>query len=239
MEQLQILVPVYNEEDSILVVLEKLNQQSNTIGSIVITVIDDGSTDKTSEILRNNSHLYSKLISCKTNLGKGKAVILGLEQIKSGYIVIQDADLEYDPRELPRLINLVEEYNADVLLTSRLSGSPITRVHYFWHKIGNIFLTLVFNLLNNTSFTDLYSGYLIFDRKLINVEKLNFYGWGQQAEIMTYLVKNSSKIFECPITYRGRTYEEGKKIRASAMLNVLAGIIITRIRIVFLRKIQN
>jgi hypothetical protein len=87
--------------------------------------------------------------------------------------------------------------------------------------------------LNNTSFTDLYSGYLIFDRKLINEAKLKFNGWGQQAEIMTYLVKNSSKIYECPITYRGRTYKEGKKIRASAMLNVLTGIIFTRIRVIF------
>ena len=158
---------------------------------------------------------------------------MGLRNIKSGYVLIQDADLEYDPNEIPRLVRLVEHYGADVLLTSRLSGSPITRVHYFWHKMGNVFLTLVFNILNNTSFTDLYSGYLIFDRKLIKEEKLKFYGWGQQAEIMTHLVKNSSKIYECPITYRGRTYEEGKKIRASAMFNVLGGILLTRFRIIF------
>jgi glycosyltransferase involved in cell wall biosynthesis len=233
MTSLQILVPVYNEEDTILIVLKKLNQQKKFIKSFSITVVDDGSTDNTPNLLRTNSHLYSKLITSESNNGKGKAIIMGLENIKSGYVLIQDADLEYDPNEIPRLISLVEQYGADVLLTSRLSGSPITRVHYFWHKMGNVFLTLVFNILNNTSFTDLYSGYLIFDRKLIKEEKLKFYGWGQQAEIMTHLVKNSSKIYECPITYRGRTYEEGKKIRASAILNVLAGILLTRMRIIF------
>jgi glycosyltransferase involved in cell wall biosynthesis len=233
MRSLQLLVPVYNEQNTILTVLEKLNQQKKHLNSFFVTVVDDGSTDNTPKLLRKNSHLYSKLITNETNSGKGKAVIMGLKSIESGYVLIQDADLEYDPKEIPRLISLVEQYGADVLLTSRLSGSPITRVHYFWHKMGNVFLTLVFNILNNTSFTDLYSGYLIFDRKLINEEKLKFYGWGQQAEIMTHLVKNSSKIYECPITYRGRTYEEGKKIRASAMLNVLAGILLTRLRIIF------
>jgi len=230
---LQILVPVYNEEDTILIVLKKLNQQKKFIKSFSITVVDDGSTDNTPNLLRTNSHLYSKLITGESNNGKGKAIIMGLKNIESGYVLIQDADLEYDPNEIPRLVSLVEQSGADVLLTSRLSGSPITRVHYFWHKVGNVFLTLVFNVLNNTSFTDLYSGYLIFDRKLINEKKLKFHGWGQQAEIMTYLVKNSSKIYECPITYRGRTYKEGKKIRASAMLNVLAGMILTRIRMIF------
>jgi glycosyltransferase involved in cell wall biosynthesis len=184
-------------------------------------------------LLKKNPHLYSNLITSETNGGKGKAVIMGLKSIKSGYVLIQDADLEYDPKEIPRLVSLVEQYEADVLLTSRLSGSPITKVHYFWHKIGNVFLTLVFNFLNNTTFTDLYSGYLIFDRKLINEEILKFYGWGQQAEILTHLVKKSSKIYECPITYRGRTYQEGKKIRAGALLNVLAAILLTRFRIIF------
>lgn len=233
MTSLQILVPVYNEEDTILIVLKKLNKQKKFINSFSITVVDDGSTDNTPNLLKKNSHLYTKLITSESNNGKGKAVIMGLKNIESGYVLIQDADLEYDPIEIPRLVSLVEQYGADVLLTSRLSGSPITRVHYFWHKMGNIFLTLVFNVLNNTSFTDLYSGYLIFDRNLINEEKLKFYGWGQQAEIMTHLVKNSSKIYESPITYRGRTYEEGKKIRASAMLNVLAGILLTRFRTIF------
>ena len=233
MKPLQVLIPVYNEENTILVLLEKLNQQKKHFNSFIITVVDDGSTDKTPDLLRKKPHLYSKLITCGSNSGKGKAIIIGLKSIKSGYVLIQDADLEYDPREIPKLFSLVEQYGAEVLLTSRFSGSPITRVHYFWHKIGNVFLTRVFNILNNTTFTDLYSGYLIFDRKLINEKILKFYGWGQQAEIMTYLVKNSMKIYECPITYQGRTYEEGKKIHASAMLNVIAGILLTRIRIIF------
>ena len=131
MRSLQILVPVYNEQNTILTVLEKLNQQKIHLNSFFITVVDDGSTDNTPKLLRKNSHLYSKLITNETNSGKGKAIILGLKSIESGYVLIQDADLEYDPKEIPRLISLVEQYGADVLLTSRLSGSPITRVHYF------------------------------------------------------------------------------------------------------------
>lgn len=233
MNQLHVIVPVYNEENTILEVLEKLNQQKKHISSLTITVVDDGSTDKTPMYLREKPFLYSKLITCQSNGGKGKALIEGLKSLESGYVLIQDADLEYDPEEIPRLFSMVEHNGADVLLTSRFSGSPITRVHYFWHKIGNTFLTRVFNILNNTTFTDLYSGYLIFDRQLISEENLKFHGWGQQAEIMTYLVNNAKKIYECPITYRGRTYEEGKKIRASAILNVLAGILLTRIRVIF------
>lgn len=233
MEVLEVLIPVYNEENTILEVLQNLNNQKTYLHSILITVVDDGSTDNTPELLRKNPHLYSNLITNEANRGKGKAVIMGLKSIKSGYVLIQDADLEYDPKEIPRLVSLVEQNGADVLHTSRFSGSPITRVHYFWHKLGNVFLTLVFNILNNTTFTDLYSGYLIFDRKLIKEENLKFYGWGQQAEIMTHLVKNASKIYECPIPYQGRTYQEGKKIRAGAMLSVLAGILLTRFRIIF------
>jgi glycosyltransferase involved in cell wall biosynthesis len=232
---LSILIPVYNEEKTIIEVLAKLNKVCKPIKNKRIIVVDDGSTDKTHKLLEKNKKLYNKLVTSPVNKGKGSAIILGLNEVSSGYILIQDADLEYDPNEIPRLWEIVKSNDIDVLLTSRLSGSPLTRVHYFWHKLGNKSITLMFNLINNTTFTDIYSGYVIFKRKLINTEKLKFYGWGQQAEILTYLKKKSKKIYEAPISYKGRTYEEGKKINIYAMTPVIFAIIWTKLRILLFK----
>jgi glycosyltransferase involved in cell wall biosynthesis len=233
--ELNILIPVYNEEKTIIEILNKVNKVCKSIVNKKIIVVDDGSTDKTPELLEKNKKLYSKLVTSRVNKGKGSAIILGLNQISSGYILVQDADLEYDPNEIPRLWEIVISNDIDVLLTSRMSGSPLTRVHYFWHKLGNKSITLMFNLINNTTFTDIYSGYIVFKRKLINTKNLKFYGWGQQAEILTYLRNKSKKIYEAPISYKGRTYEEGKKINIYAMVPVVFAIIWTRLRILFFK----
>ena len=232
---LNILIPVYNEEKTIIEVLVKLNKVCKSINNKSIIVVDDGSTDKTHKLLEKNKKLYDKLVTSAVNKGKGSAIILGLNEVSSGYILIQDADLEYDPIEIPRLWEIVKTNDIDVLLTSRLSGSPLTRVHYFWHKLGNKSITLMFNLINNTTFTDIYSGYVIFKRKLINTKNLKFYGWGQQAEILTYLKNKSKKIYEAPISYKGRTYEEGKKINIYAMVPVISAIIWTKLRILLFK----
>ena len=232
---LNILIPVYNEEKTIIEVLSKLNKVCKPIKNKSIIVVDDGSTDKTPKLLEKNKKLYSKLVTSSINKGKGNAIILGLNEVSSGYILIQDADLEYDPIEIPRLWEIVKSNDIDVLLTTRMSGSPLTRVHYFWHKLGNKSITLMFNLINNTTFTDIYSGYVIFKRKLINPKSLKFYGWGQQAEILTYLKNRSKKIYEAPITYKGRTYEEGKKINIYAMAPVIFAIIWTKLRILLFK----
>ena len=230
--ELNILIPVYNEEKTILEVLSKLNNVCKFISKKSIIVINDGSTDNTYELLKKNKKLYSKLITSTINKGKGNAIILGLNEVSSGYILIQDADLEYDPIEIPRLWEIVNSNDIDLLLTTRLSGSTLTRVHYFWHKLGNRTITLMFNLINNTTFTDIYSGYIIFKRELIDTKKLKFYGWGQQAEILTYLKKRSKKLYETPISYKGRTYEEGKKINIHAMTPVIIAIIFTKLRVI-------
>ncbi len=232
--QLNIVIPVFNEEKTILSVLNKLNSECKSIKDKNIIVVDDGSEDKTPFLLKKNAKLYSKLIISENNLGKGGAIILALEHIKTGYVLIQDADLEYDPVEIPRLWNLVRENDIDVLLTTRLSGSPLTRVHYFWHKLGNKFITFVFNIVNNTTFTDIYSGYIIFRRDLIDSKKLIFKGWAQQAEILTFLKYKSKKIYEAPITYKGRTYEEGKKINAVAVAPVLFSMFWSKLRLLFI-----
>ena len=227
---LKILIPVYNEEKTIIKILEKISVSCEQIKNYEVIVVDDGSTDQTNNQLLSHSNLYSSLLTLPKNRGKGYAIIKGLENIKQGFVLIQDADLEYDPSEIPNLWNEIKKNSAEVLLTSRLSGSKTTRVHYFWHKVGNRIITLFFNICNNTTFTDIYSGYLIFDISKINLSKLRFFGWGQQAEILTYLVKNSSKIYETPISYYGRTYEEGKKIRFTSVFKVFMAIIITRFR---------
>ena len=232
---LNILIPVYNEEKTIIEVLSKLNKVCKPIKNKSIIVVDDGSTDKTHKLLEKNKKLYSKLVTSPINKGKGNAIILGLNEVSSGYILIQDADLEYDPNEIPRLWEIVKSNDIDVLLTTRMSGSPLTRVHYFWHKLGNKSITLMFNLINNTTFTDIYSGYVIFKRKLINTKSLKFYGWGQQAEVLTYLKNESKKIYEAPISYKGRTYEEGKKINVYAMVPVIFAIIWTKLRILLFK----
>jgi glycosyltransferase involved in cell wall biosynthesis len=227
---LKILIPVYNEEKTIIKILEKISVSCEQIKNYEVIVVDDGSTDQTNNQLLSHSNLYSSLLTLPQNRGKGYAIIKGLENVNQGFVLIQDADLEYDPSEIPNLWNVIKKNSAEVLLTSRLSGSKTTRVHYFWHKVGNKIITLFFNICNNTTFTDIYSGYLIFDISKINLSKLRFFGWGQQAEILTYLVKNSTKIYETPISYYGRTYEEGKKIRFTSVFKVFMAIIITRFR---------
>jgi len=233
-QQLNIIIPVFNEEKTILSVLNKLNSECKSIKDKKIFVVDDGSKDKTPFLLKENAKLYSKLIISENNRGKGGAIMLALEHIKTGYVLIQDADLEYDPVEIPRLWNLVRENDIDVLLTTRLSGSPLTRVHYFWHKLGNKFITFVFNIINNTTFTDIYSGYIVFRRDLVDSKKLIFKGWAQQAEILTFLKYKSKKIYEAPITYKGRTYEEGKKINSAAVAPVLFSMFWTKLRTIFI-----
>ena len=232
---LNIVIPVYNEEKTIISVLNKLNSECISIKNKNIIVVDDGSKDQTPLLLKNNSNLYSKLITSDKNFGKGAAIILALENIKTGYVLIQDADLEYDPAEIPKLWNMVTSNDIDVLLTSRMSGSPLTRVHYFWHKLGNKLITFIFNITNNTTFTDIYSGYIIFKRDLIDHKNLIFKGWAQQAEILTFLKFKSKKIYEAPITYKGRSYGEGKKITAAAVAPVLFSMLWSKLRLLFIK----
>jgi len=232
---LNIVIPVFNEEKTIISVLNRLNNECKSIKNKKIIVVDDGSYDKTSYLLKKHSKLYSKLITSGKNIGKGGAVILALKHINTGYVLVQDADLEYDPSEIPRLWNLVKVYDIEVLLTSRMCGSALTRVHYFWHKLGNKLITFLFNITNNTTFTDIYSGYIIFNRRLIDEKNLIFKGWAQQAEILTHLKHNSLKIYETPISYNGRSYLEGKKIHAGAIVPVVFSIFWTNIKLFFVK----
>lgn len=230
---LTVLVPVFNEQNTILPLLTKLNLLRKQIDNLIVFVIDDGSTDDTETLLKLNPKLYDKTLRLEKNCGKGKAIATALSRINGGYVLIQDADLEYDPLEIPKLWQILNQNRAQVVHTNRLSGATLTRVHYFWHKVGNRFITFIFNITNNTTFCDIYSGYLLFDHALLHKEELKFSRWGQQAEILTFLVYRAERIFEVPISYFGRSYEEGKKIRARATLGVLSAILVTKVRTFF------
>ena len=225
MINLTILIPVYNEEKTILEILRRVAAQEIGDVKFEVVVIDDGSQDRTVELLEKNSDLYTKLIKRPRNGGKGAAVKAGLMEATGDYVLFQDADLEYDPSEYVKLLKPVLEFGADIVMGSRLVAPSYSRVSYFWHKVGNRLITLFFNVLNNTTFTDIYSCYLLYRRDLFPAEDLKTEGWEQHAEILTRAAKKTDTMYEIPISYRGRSYTEGKKIRPWDMVAVVWAIV--------------
>ena len=224
------IVPAYNEESTIVEILERVNAQAFDGVELEVIVSDDGSRDRTVELLEARPELFRKLVRAERNGGKGAAVIRALQVASGDYVLFQDADLEYDPADYKRLLKPVLEHRADVVMGSRLTGAEIARVHYYWHRAGNRSLTWFFNVLHNTTFTDVYSGYLLYRRSLISSDELRSRGWEQQAELLSLVVRRARVIYEVPINYHGRTYEEGKKIRGSDAFLVLGMIARTRLR---------
>ena len=229
---LSIIIPIYNEEKTLLEVLNRINLLKEFC-NLEIIVVNDGSTDNSNDIIKKNNKLYNKLIDLKKNCGKGKAVIEGIKNCSQEYILIQDADLEYDPKDILEFLEENKKNNYDLIMGSRFIGNKRTVLH-FWHMVGNKFITFLFNFLNNTTFSDIYCCYCMFKKNLINVENLKCRGWGQQAEILTYVVSKKSKIFEIGINYHGRTYTEGKKIRYYDVFSVIYWIVSTKIKKYFL-----
>jgi len=225
--KISVIIPVYNEQDTIVPILKKVNEQKIDDVEFEIIVIDDGSTDNSLKILEEHSSLFHELINLEKNSGKGAAVREGLKSATGDYILFQDADMEYDPSEYRKLLEPIIKQNADIVMGSRLmtSSSSTRRGGYSRNRIGNNFITFLFNLLNHTTFTDIYSGYLIFRRSNITPNKLRTDGWEQQAEILSKIVKNSSKMYDVPIAYYGRTYEEGKKIKPKDVFKIISTII--------------
>ncbi len=225
MTRLTVLVPAYNEQDTILDLLRKVRAQRVPNVDFEVIVVDDGSKDGTVALLEAHPDLFDKLVKMPKNGGKGAAVRAGLARATGDYVLFQDADLEYDPADYAALLTPVLRFDADVVIGSRMMGAPWTRVHYFWHKQGNQALTLSFNLLFNTTFTDIYTCYLLYRRSLLDPGELVSNGWEQHAEILCRVVARGRVRYEVPITYAGRTYEEGKKIRAHHAIGVLAMIV--------------
>ncbi len=224
-----ILIPAYNESATIIQLLERVNQQNVEGFALEILVIDDGSTDGTSDLLDEHPDLYTRLIKRPQNGGKGAAVVNGLAEATGDYILFQDADLEYDPGEYSKLFAPVSRFGAEIVIGSRFIAPEYTRVSYFWHKFGNRVLTFVFNILNNTTFTDIYSCYLMYRRDLVDPDTLKAMGWDQHAEILSIAVANGEAFYEVPVSYHGRGYEEGKKIRAHHGIGVILTILRKRL----------
>ena len=226
---ISILVSVYNEEKTILDVLKRLSDIKKFGHSIEVIVINDGSSDNSEKIINENKHLIDKLISNETNRGKGYSVKKGLELSNGKYIIFQDADLEYDPNDFLKFFKLIEKFNPDLIIGSRLNYSDYTRSHNILNKFGNKLITFLFNIIYNTTFTDIYSCYACFKKELLNINSLKTFGFEQHAEILCKVVKKGKKFYEVPINYNGRDYEEGKKIKFYHIFGVIFQIIVGRI----------
>jgi glycosyltransferase involved in cell wall biosynthesis len=216
-----IIIAAFNEEAGIVPLLREVRKQRAAGYRFEVIVIDDGSTDRTRALLEEHPELYDNLITHSKNAGKGAAVISGLKVATGEYILFQDADLEYSPQEYEGLLYPITAFGAEVVMGSRFLAPKYTRVQYFSHKLGNRLITLFFNLLYNTTFTDIYTCYLLYRRDLIAPDQLVSRGWEQHAEILCRAVSRAKIVYEVPISYHGRSYEEGKKIRAHNVLEVL------------------
>ena len=226
--RVSIIVPAYNEESTILELLTEVRRQSVNGIEFEIIVIDDGSKDSTLSLLKANPQLYDVLIT-QPNGGKGAAVLAGLRKATGQYILFQDADLEYSPSNYSVLLYPVRKFGADIVIGSRFMTAQYTRVQFYWHKLGNQTITRLFNILFNTTFTDIYSCYLCYRRDLVSPDELLSRGWEQQAEILCRATKRAKTLYEVPISYHGRSYEEGKKIKPHHALSVIWMILCRRV----------
>ena len=225
-----IIVPVYNEDKTILKVLENLNNLKKYYQNIQIIVINDGSRDDSLKILENNKSLIDVLINNPNNKGKGNAVKKGIQVAEGDYITFQDADLEYDPNDFKKFLKLINMVNPDLIIGSRFNYADYSRSHYILNKIGNKFITFLFNIIYNTTFTDIYSCYACFKKNLLINETLKTDGFEQHAEILCKVVKNGKIFYEVPINYNGRSNDERKKIKFYHIFKVIYQILIGKLK---------
>jgi glycosyltransferase involved in cell wall biosynthesis len=204
------LMPVYNEAATVGAVIERVLELPF---DKQVIVVDDGSTDGSSEILRDLAALHDEIdLIHQRNAGKGAAIRAAIPRIDGDIAVIQDADLEYDPAEVPTLIQPIQDGHADVVYGSRLSGGRPQRAYLFWHLAGNRFLSLVTGILYNTTLTDMETGYKAFRADVLRSLELHENGFSIEPEITARICRGRLRIYELPISYYGRTYDEGKKI---------------------------
>jgi glycosyltransferase involved in cell wall biosynthesis len=208
---LSVIIPCYNEADKIEQAIKAVKEASVEPKEII--VIDDGSNDGTSEILKSIMNtIPCHVVHHSRNQGKGAAIRSGLKIISGDIVIIQDADLEYDPSEYSRLVQPILEGKADVVYGSRFAGRDPHRVLYFWHSMGNKFLTLLSNMFSDLNLTDIETGYKVFRREIIERISIEEDRFGFEPEITAKIAKMRCRIYEVGIAYYGRTYDEGKKV---------------------------
>ncbi|MEY2557848.1 MAG: hypothetical protein QOE34_1273 [Verrucomicrobiota bacterium] len=208
--KLSVVIPCYNERNTIEQIIAAV--RSSPIPSLEIIVVDDFSTDGTTELLRQKlSSLVERIIYHQANRGKGAALRSGFRAATGDIVIIQDADLEYDPTDYAKLIDPIVSHSADVVFGSRFMGAQAHRVLYFWHMIGNKFLTLLSNMLTNLNLTDMETGYKAFRREVIQSIEIEEDRFGFEPEITAKVARRGLVIYEVGISYHGRTYAEGKK----------------------------
>lgn len=225
MKRLSIIVPVYNEEPTIRRLLSRILKVKVPRLITEIVIVDDGSTDKTGLLLSRIKNKRVIMVHHKTNCGKGAAIRTGLSIAKGDYLVIQDADLEYNPCEIPSLIAPLIDNYADVVFGSRFIGDKPKRALYYWHKVANFMITTLSNMLNNINLTDIETGYKAFTKKVSKSLNLKEDGFGFDPEFTAKVAKSRYKIYEVGISYDGRSYEEGKKIKLIDTLVVIKAIL--------------
>lgn len=214
--RLSIIIPCYNESKTIAEVIKRV--KNSPVEDKEIIVVDDCSNDGTAEILKNYDNSYKpdipvKIFYHENNQGKGAAIKTGISFATGDAVVIQDADFEYNPDEYPNLMQPIIEGKADVVYGSRFSSGYAHRVLYFWHRLGNGFLTLLSNIFTNLNLTDMETGYKLFKREIIQSIKIEENRFGFEPEITAKISRiKGIRIYEIGISYNGRTYQEGKKI---------------------------
>lgn len=239
---LSIVIPVYNEEKLVTQALQRIFEADTCGLKKEIVIVNDGSTDKTllkiksqiSKIKTTDKRLKITLINKTINQGKGAALKIGFKKSTGDLVIVQDADLEYNPEDYPALIEPFVKYNADAVFGSRFISAQPHRILYFWHAFGNRFLTFLSNMLSNFNLTDVAAGYKVFRGDLIRkiAPKLQVKGFGFDPEITARLAKiKNIKLYEVGISYQGRTYEEGKKINGVDGIKAIIQILYFNLKI--------
>lgn len=208
--RISVIVPVFNERQSILEVIRRVEEAPF---EKEIIIVDDCSTDGTADILRQINNGRVRVFFHKQNQGKGVALRTGFQKAKNDILIIQDADLEYDPRDYPRLLEPILDGRADVVYGSRFVGEGPHRVVFFWHMVGNKLLTFLSNMLTNLTLTDMETCYKAFTRQVLEQITLEEDRFGFEPEFTAKVAKLGVRIYEIGISYSGRGYKEGKKIK--------------------------
>ena len=208
--KISVVIPVFNEKGTVATLIDRVRAVDLPME---IIVVDDGSSDGTRDVLTSLDRKVDKLILLEQHRGKGAALKAGFAVATGDVIVIQDADLEYDPQDFIALLEPIVKADADLVLGSRMSGAKPQRAYYFWHYVGNQVITLVTRVLYNTTLSDVYTCYKMFRRSCLDGMWFNSDGFEFDAELLGRLLKRHLVVYEVPISYYGRTFAEGKKIQ--------------------------